>query len=596
MKKRAVALYRVSTDKQDYEMQVRKVRGYCKDNDIDLVDEYTEMDVSGYKTRLKDRKELLKILTRSEEEQDFDYLVVYIFDRIIRREDEAPFVLSHLEEHNVECVEAASGERMRNADMTDKLMNYIRFWQAEYESVKTSQRVTDAMRTLNEQNRYAGGTPAFGYERYDTDNYTTKGKRIKELRINEDEAWIVRDIFDMYVNRQMGSLSIAEELNTNPLYKGKNRPKRRRDKENPGIVHEIPVRFRQASIVRILKNPVYIGRRRYNTVKTTRDGVEVLSPEHWKTQDHNVELQIIDDDMFLKAQKLLEQNKIVPGKTMQGVVKYGALCSGIAYCECGAKLYTSFSRYKYTKKDGSQTIHKIYRYVCRDGREYNQSHKERYGKTYYAAKKYDGLIRDAIVEYLNSIDVNKLKDEIDKSNKVGIINIKQSISALKSEKEQCYKNIANFEKRIDNDIDNVDIYIKGIRRNENRANAIGEEIDSLNDQLIQNQKDNYDYVAIYNNYKDYYNEFVDGSTDKQKLILDQMVDKVIFKNNGVEIVLKTAIEESLIVDTDDSTGDDSRGNSGFVYLQHHTGSHRVANTQRIIGVIVANFDDMKDVI
>lgn len=588
MKKRAVALYRVSTDKQDYEMQRRKAKEYCRENNIEIIDEYAEFDVSGYKTQLKDRKELLKILNRAEEDKDFDYLIVYIFDRIIRREDEAPFVLSHLSKFNIECIEATTGEHMRNNDMTDKLMNYIRFWNAEYESVKTSQRVSDALRTKNEQNRYTGGQPAYGYELYDTDNYTKKGKRLKDIRINIDEAWIIRDIFDMYVNKRMGSLSIAEELNSNPLYKGRSKPLRRRDKDNPEIVHEIPTIWRQSSIMRMIRNTIYIGRMRYNTIETGRDGSRLLPQDEWKTQDYKEHLRIIDDDLFIKAQQIIGKNTIKPNEQLEGITKSEVLCSGLAYCECGAKLFSSFSRYNYTRKDGSVSEYgKIYRYCCRTGREMNTVHKEKYGKTYYAAKKYDNFIRETIIEYLNNIDMKMLKDNMDKHKKTGITDIQKSIDKLKLEKAQCYKNINNFEKRIDDDIDNMDIYIKGIRRNESRAMEIENEINELNDKLKENQQSNYDYKSIYDNYKSYYNDFVNGNLDKQKLILDKMVDKIIFMSDGVKIILKYAIEQSLVQNSDDKN---------TVYLPLNECTYRILNTDKTIGIIRVNFNDYKEVI
>lgn len=588
MKKRAVCLYRVSTDKQDYEMQRRKAKEYCKDNDIEIIDEYAEFDVSGYKTQLKDRKELLKILNRAEEEKDFDYLIVYIFDRIIRREDEAPFVLSHLSKYNVECIESTSGEHMSNNDMTDKLMNYIRFWNAEYESVKTSQRVTDSIRTKNEQNKYTGGQPPYGYELYNTENYTKKGKRLKDIRINEDEAWIIRDIFDMYVNKKMGSLSIAEEMNSNLLYKGKSKPLRRKDKENPEIVHEIPTIWRQSSIMRMIRNSIYIGRKRYNTIETSRDGSRLLPQDEWKTQDYNEELRILDDDLFIKAQQLITKNTIKPNEERGGVIRSEVLCSGIAYCECGAKLFSSFSRYNHTRKDGSVSEYgKIYRYCCRSGREMNRVHKEKYGKTYYAAKKYDNLIKDTLVEYLNNIDMNRLKENMSSHKKTGITDIQKTIDKLKLEKAQCYKNIGNFEIRIDDDIDNMDIYIKGIRRNESRAKEIENEINELDDKLNENKSANYDYQSIYDNYKNYYDDFVNGNLDKQKLILDKMVDKIIFMSDGVEIVLKTAIEQSLMQNYD---------GENTVCLTLDRCGYRMLNTDKIIGTIYANFNDYKEVV
>lgn len=576
MNKKGVILYRVSSDQQDFLLQKNKNREYCKENNIEIVGEYTEFDVSGYKTQLKDRVELLKILSRAEEDKDFSYFIIYNFDRIIRREDEAPFVLSHLAKHNIICVETMSGEHIKNEDMTDKLMNYIRFWQAEYESVKTSQRVADALRAKNENNEYTGGKPAFGYKLYDTGVINKKGKMLKDLTINESEAWIVRDIFDMYVNKRMGSLSIAEELNTNPIYKGKNRPFKRKG------IEKVPL-FRQNSIVRMIQNPIYIGRQRYNTIKNNRDGKETLPKKQWKLKDYRSDLRIIDDDIFYRAQEILKKNTIVPNEPQTGITKSEVLCSGLAYCECGAKLFSSFSRYNYTRKDGSVSDYgKIYRYCCRTGREMNRLHKEKYGKTYYAAKKYDNLVRKAIIKYLENINMEKLKKNIEEHNSSGIVEIKNSIEVLKNESKQCYRNINNFEKRMDNDIENMDIYIKGIRRNESRVAEINNELDKLNKQLNDNQNDVHNYQAIYDNFKDYYSEFVSGNLEKQKLVLDQMVKKIIFKNNGVKIVLKTVIQDSL---TDKNT----------MYSQHNWSAKRLANAQKeLIGVIYANFNDYKE--
>lgn len=577
--KKGVILYRVSTDQQDYEMQVRKNREFCKEQNIEIIDEYREHDVSGYKTQLKDRKELLKILTRAEEKGDFDCLIIYNFDRIIRREDEAPFVLSVLARYNIECIEATTGETLKNEDMSDKLMNYIRFWQAETESAKTAQRVSDAIENKNKKGEYAGGRPAFGYELYLTDKLGNKGRQLKDLRINEDEAEIIREIFDMYVNKKMGTLSIAEELNTNPKYKGRNRPKRRRNKET-NEMENIPVIFRQSSLPRMLRNTIYIGRIRYNTVETTRDKSIVLPQDEWKMQDYREDLRIIDDDIFLKAQEILLQNRIVPNEEKVGITKSGVLCSGIAYCECGAKLFSSFSRYKYTRKDGSVSDYgRIYRYVCREGREINKLHKEKYGKTYYAAKKYDKFIEKTIVEYLDSMNLDKLKCEIDKNKANGIDDMQKSIEGLRKEKEQCYKNINSFEKKLDDDVENMDIYIKGIRRNENRAKEIEKEIDRLQEQIESNKKDNYDYEFIYNNFQEYYNDFLSDNIDKKRLVLDALVDKIIFRSDGVDIVLKTAIEKSLINNDDYIT----------MSLPLHSGKNRMLKAQQIIDVIKANF-------
>lgn len=578
MRKKGVILQRVSTDKQELSLQKAKNREYCKRHDIEIVGEYTEFDVSGYKTKLKDRTELLKILARAEEDGDFDYLIIYNFDRIIRREDEAPFVLSHLAKYNIECIQTTTSEHIKNEDMTDKLMNYIRFWQAEYESVKTSQRVADALRTKNENNEYTGGAPAFGYQLFNTDNYTKKGRRLKDIKINESEAWIIRDIFDMYVNKGMGSPSIAEELNTNPIYKGKNRPKKRNGEE-------IPTRFRQGSIIRIIQNPIYIGRQRYNTVKVNRDGIETLPKEEWKLKNYQDHLRIVDDEIFYTAQDIVKQNTIIPSESKNKVTKSAVLCSGIAYCECGSKLSSSFSRYKYQRKDGTFSDYgKIYRYVCREGRELNKLHKEKYGKTYYAAKKYDNFTEKIIINFLKNIDINKFKENIKKYNNSNVVELKNAISNLEKEVNLCNKNISSFENKIDEDIDNMDIYIKGIRRNEGRLQEINEEMNKLKVRLEENQKISYDYSLMYDNFKNYYDDFVSGNLEKKKIILNQIVEKIIFKNNGVKIVFKAVIEDSLIDNENYSVSTPQ-----YVWVMSDK------RTKSIIE-ITANFNDYKGVI
>jgi len=94
---RAIILYRMSTDKQDLETQKRMNRNFCKEKEFEIVGEYYEDGVSGYKNPLSNRPDLLNILDKAER-KEFDVLVVYIFDRIVRREEEYPLILSHFDE------------------------------------------------------------------------------------------------------------------------------------------------------------------------------------------------------------------------------------------------------------------------------------------------------------------------------------------------------------------------------------------------------------------------------------------------------------------------------------------------------------------
>ena len=70
----------------------------------------------------------------------FDVLLVFMFDRLGRREDETPFVVQWFAQQGIEVWSTREGEQRFDTHV-DKLLNYIRFWQASGESEKTSIRV-----------------------------------------------------------------------------------------------------------------------------------------------------------------------------------------------------------------------------------------------------------------------------------------------------------------------------------------------------------------------------------------------------------------------------------------------------------------------
>lgn len=100
-KKRAVVLYRMSTDRQDLDTQKRVNRNFCKENDFEIIDEFFEDGVGGYKNPLGKRPDLIAILNKAER-REFDVFVVCILDRIVRREEEYPLIINHLTINGVE--------------------------------------------------------------------------------------------------------------------------------------------------------------------------------------------------------------------------------------------------------------------------------------------------------------------------------------------------------------------------------------------------------------------------------------------------------------------------------------------------------------
>ena len=95
--RRVYCLYRVSTlgqvEKDDIPMQKQYCREFVGQHPgWEIVKEFSEKGVSGFKVSAKDRDAIQEI-QRDALQNKFDILLVFMFDRLGRREDETPFVV-----------------------------------------------------------------------------------------------------------------------------------------------------------------------------------------------------------------------------------------------------------------------------------------------------------------------------------------------------------------------------------------------------------------------------------------------------------------------------------------------------------------------
>ena len=74
----------------------------------------------------------------------------------------------------------------------DKLMNYIRFWQANGESQKTSTRVKTRLQQMTIDGQFTGGVPPYGYKLIKSGNVNKKGRELMEIVVDDTEAEIIR--------------------------------------------------------------------------------------------------------------------------------------------------------------------------------------------------------------------------------------------------------------------------------------------------------------------------------------------------------------------------------------------------------------------
>lgn len=178
---------------------------------------------------------------------------MYMFDRLGRRDDETPFVVEWFANQGIEIWSVQEGQQ-KFENHTDKLLNYIRYWQANGESIKTSMRLKTRMAQLTMEGVYHGGVAPLGYRAVYKGRVNRKGQPVRDLEIVPEEAEYVKMIFDKSVNEGYGSHRMAEYLNQLEI------------KTHNGA------KFQANSVNRILKNRYTVGimylKTRYRPNKT----------------------------------------------------------------------------------------------------------------------------------------------------------------------------------------------------------------------------------------------------------------------------------------------------------------------------------------
>ncbi len=323
--KRVYCLYRVSdrgqVEKDDIPMQKISCRTFAQERGWEVIKEFSEKGVSGYRLTMQQRDAIQEIRDAASRGK-FDILLVYMFDRIGRRDDETPFVVEWLVRHGIAVWSVCEGEQ-RFDNHVDKLTNYIRYWQAAGESEKISERTKTRIRQLTKEGFFTGGTCPYGYLLVRGSRLNKKNQPMNDLQVCESEAEVLRIMFDKAKREGLGPCRIANYLN------------------QQGYTTRKGKRWNPASIQSMLKNRLYLGYLR-------KGGV--ISP-------HMPELQIIDEETFLRVQEIREARMHIKKEdtvTMTVHTKSKGLLSGFLYCgHCGARLNITTHRREYRRKDGS---------------------------------------------------------------------------------------------------------------------------------------------------------------------------------------------------------------------------------------------------
>ena len=305
----ASAYIRVSTDDQaelSPETQLEEIRKYAQREGIVLLQDHIYIDsgISGKKAER--RPEFMRMIaTAKEKDCPFSLILLWKYSRFARNQEESIFYKSVLRS---KCgVDVVSVTEPLIAGPFGSLIERIIEWMDEFYSIRLSQEVKRSM-SVNAQRGKLQCTASFGYRVED-------GRLVPE----EEEAQLVRRIFDSFLSGK-GLFPIAKELN------------------GLGIRTHRGNRFENRTIEYILRNPVYIGKLRWNpTGRTRRD----FFNENIIVADSDHE-PLVTQETWDAAQRRLDEVKAQWGYKARPTSDLKSWLSGLVRCSaCGATLIFS---------------------------------------------------------------------------------------------------------------------------------------------------------------------------------------------------------------------------------------------------------------
>lgn len=198
--------------------------------------------------------------------------------------------------------------------------------------LKYTKKILNRGRLLSvSQGNYIGSKPPYGYDK----TFIKDGKKkCPTLKENKEQADVVRMIFDMYVNKDMGRQRICNAL------------------DDMGIKPPKGEKWSPPATKDMLENVHYIGKVKWNwrkTIMIVEDSEIIATRPKSKVGEYLIydgrHEAIISEELFQAAQNKQGRNHRAKAKT-----KVRNPFAGLIYCKCGRAMSLRF----YKNKDGSE--------------------------------------------------------------------------------------------------------------------------------------------------------------------------------------------------------------------------------------------------
>ena len=422
-KERAVVYARVSTESEQQQTSIDSQKEhypqYVKDKGYEFVKLYYDFGLSATSSNRKDFINMLEdaglkatrgdgnlvtFIVNHEKEPLFDWIITKDHDRFARNLD-AVTIVRALRDKEVYIEFENLGFTTKDVDWELRLGLFLTF--AQQESLEKSRKLKDSYLKKSKKGKFHMSVNLLGYSR---------DKETKEYYIVEEQARIVRKIFDYYTEDRIGAYEIGDILN------------------DKGYTTKQGRKWNGNSVNRVLKNEKFKGQvilNRYGKTDITGTNKRVINPiNEWIV--HNDALpKIVSVEQFDEAQEIMKtrtrstvKNKGSNRRQVRGKKVVKNVFHNKIFCgKCGS----DYIRESATKIKKGEKVREYF-YGCRNRRN-----------TQRVAKKCSN----------RGISHKTLVDELDKiGKKINVLEFGES--TLSNEYMALTKKLDNIDSLIDN--------------------------------------------------------------------------------------------------------------------------------------------------
>lgn len=522
-RKKCVIYIRVSSERQvqgfSLDGQKRELTDYAKILGYEVQNIYIEEGKSGKNIEGRDEfQRMLYDVTRPDSE--VGYVLVYKLSRFGRNTRDILNSINMLSSYGVHLLTKEEG--LDSSNTTGKMLIAILGTIAEMERENIVVQTMLGREEKAKQGGWNGGFAPLGYSIVD------------EKLVPNEHAYIVKLIFQKYVNEDIGIKGIVDYLNKNGIKK-------------PKIKNRMDYQFDDWSthtIKHILDNPIYTGfvyfgrRRTKECINDETGAIEYKllkqKEEDYICSDVQAHEALVSKEDFEKA-KLKRKHRACKGNRNIGQ-NPRHLLSGVLVCpDCGSKMVINYNKWK--NKDG--TYHETRTYIC--------GHYNRSGV--HGNCKRNGICADwiekEVVEYTkalvrNEIFISDVKEKIGTS--IDVSELKKEIVSLDKKIKMLLRNKESLEKEIDNIFDDDKIALKKRTDMNKRLNKIYEQISDFEIER-QETKDKMEAVLqeqlneenIYQKLLDFDKVYDTLSDEDKRKLIQTFISKIeIYKKSEVK--------------------------------------------------------------